>query len=121
MLVAAAGLAAFIGHLFPVFHRFKGGKGVATAAGVLLGFNVWLGLGTLATWIVIAFFFRYSSLAALLAALFAPFFCWLLLGPDPRLLFVAAIGLLIIWRHSANISRLLDGTEPRLGAKKTAS
>jgi acyl phosphate:glycerol-3-phosphate acyltransferase len=119
-LAAIAGVAVFIGHLLPVFHRFKGGKGVATAAGVLLGFNIWLGAGTLATWAIIAFFFRYSSLAAIVASLFAPFFCWLLLGVEPRLVAVGAIGLLIVWRHNSNISRLLDGTEPRLG-KKAAS
>src|SRR5205823_8058925 len=73
---ALAGLAVFLGHLFPLFHHFKGGKGVATAAGVLFGLDVWLGLGSLATWIVIAAFLRYASLASLVAALFAPFFAW---------------------------------------------
>src|SRR5438445_12749310 len=73
---ALAGLAVFLGHLFPLFHRFKGGKGVATAAGVLFGLDVWLGLGSLATWVVIAVFFRYASLASPLAALVAPFFAW---------------------------------------------
>ncbi len=120
-LVAAAGVGVFLGHLFPVFHRFKGGKGVATAAGVLFGFNLWLGLATVVTWVLIAIFFRYSSLAALIAALFAPFYAWWLFGLHPSFFATAAIGLLIVWRHSANIFRLLAGTEPRLGAKKTAS
>lgn len=115
--VPAAGLAVFLGHLYPVFHRFKGGKGVATAAGVLLGFNLWLGLATLATWIAIAVFFRYSSLAALLAALLAPVYAWFL-KLDEFLLVVAAIGLMLIWRHRGNIARLIAGTESRLGQKK---
>ncbi|TAK86080.1 MAG: glycerol-3-phosphate 1-O-acyltransferase PlsY [Betaproteobacteria bacterium] len=116
--VPAAGMAVFIGHLYPVFHRFAGGKGVATAAGVLFGFNVWLGAATLATWIAIAVFFRYSSLAALIAALFAPFYAWWLFGLSPVLPVVGAIALLLIWRHRENIARLLAGTESRLGAKK---
>ena len=120
VLVAIAGLAVFIGHLFPVFHRFQGGKGVAAGAGVLFGFNVWLGVATVVTWVLIAFFFRYSSLAALIAALFGPVYTWWLFGFHPSFFAVAAIGLLIIWRHRANISRLLSGTEPRLG-KKAAS
>ena len=109
-----AGLAAFAGHLFPVFHRFRGGKGVATAAGVLLGFDPWLGLATIATWIIIALFFRISSLAALTAAIFAPAYAWWLFGIRPLLAVVTAIALLLIWRHSANIGRLFSGTEPRI-------
>jgi acyl phosphate:glycerol-3-phosphate acyltransferase len=115
---AAAGLAVFIGHLYPMFHRFRGGKGVATAAGVLLGFQWALGLGTLATWIIIAVFLRYSSLAALVAALFAAVFSFVLLGVSEQAFAVAIIALLLVWRHKANIARLLEGTEPRLGAKK---
>ena len=118
--VPAAGIAVFLGHLFPVFHRFRGGKGVATAAGVLFGFALWLGLATLATWIVIAVFFRYSSLASLLAAIFAPIYAWWLFGLSPVLPVVAAIGLLLIWRHRGNIGRLLAGTESRLGQKKAS-
>jgi acyl phosphate:glycerol-3-phosphate acyltransferase len=117
---AVAGLAVFLGHLFPVFHRFHGGKGVATAAGVLLGFNPWLGLGTLATWIVIMLFFRISSLAALIAALFAPFYAWWLFGLQAVPAAALAICLLILWRHKENIRRLFSGTEPRLGAKKAS-
>jgi glycerol-3-phosphate acyltransferase PlsY len=116
-LIALAGLAAFIGHLFPVFHRFQGGKGVATAAGVLFGLDWRIGLGTLITWLVIAFCFRYSSLAALIAAAFAPFAAALLLGWHSALI-VAAMSALLAWRHKENIARLLAGTEPRLGAKK---
>jgi glycerol-3-phosphate acyltransferase PlsY len=117
--VPAAGIGVFLGHLYPVFHRFKGGKGVATAAGVFFGFSVWLGLAALATWIAIAVFFRYSSLAALIAALFAPAYAWFL-NLDEFLVVVAAIGLLLIWRHRENIARLLAGTESRLGQKKTS-
>ncbi|HKI65456.1 MAG TPA: glycerol-3-phosphate 1-O-acyltransferase PlsY [Burkholderiales bacterium] len=109
-----AGLAAFVGHLFPMFHRFRGGKGVATAAGVLLGFDPWLGLATIATWGVIALFFRISSLAALAATLFAPLYAWWLFGLRPLLAAVAAIALLLVWRHRANIGRLVAGTEPRI-------
>jgi acyl phosphate:glycerol-3-phosphate acyltransferase len=118
--VPAAGIAVFLGHLFPVFHRFRGGKGVATAAGVLFGFDLWLGLATLATWIVIAVFFRYSSLASLLAAVFAPIYTWWLFGLSPVLPVAAAICLLLIWRHRGNIARLLAGTESRLGQKKAS-
>jgi acyl phosphate:glycerol-3-phosphate acyltransferase len=113
-----AGLAAFLGHLFPVFHAFQGGKGVATAAGVLFGIDWRLGLGTLATWIIIAAFVRYSSLAALCAAVFAPFFTALLLGFGAYFMCVAIMAALLVWRHKENIARLLAGTESRIGAKK---
>jgi len=115
--VALVGLAAFLGHLWPVFFRFTGGKGVATAAGVLFGFNPWLGLATLATWLIIAFFFRYASLASIVAAVFAPFYQLLIWGGGPLSISITLISLLLIWRHSANISRLLAGKESRLGAK----
>ena len=122
---ALVGLAAFVGHLWPVFFRFEGGKGVATAAGVLLGISGWLGLATLATWLIIAFFFRYSSLASLVAAVFAPFFYVLGGGlawyTDARVgLAIAVMSALLAWRHKDNIRRLLAGTESRLGAKKAA-
>ena len=117
---ALAGLAVFLGHLFPLFHRFKGGKGVATAAGVLFGLDVWLGLGSLATWIVIAVFFRYASLASLVAALFAPFFAWYISLSYDVLLVVAGIAALLIWRHKGNIGRLFAGTELQIGAKKAS-
>ena len=109
-----AGLAVFVGHLYPVFHRFRGGKGVATAGGGLLGFDPWLGLATVATWVVFALFFRISSLAALAAALFASFYAWWLFGLRPLLAAVLAIALLLVWRHRANIGRLAAGTEPRI-------
>ena len=123
--VAAVALAVFLGHLYPVFFRFKGGKGVATAAGVLLGVNWVLGLATLATWLIVAFFSRYSSLAAIAAAVFAPLFY--LLGDraawytDKNI--VAAlivISALLLYRHRENMSRLLKGTESRLGKEKSA-
>jgi len=117
-VAVAAGLAAFLGHLYPAFHRFQGGKGVATAAGVLFGLNLWLGGGTLATWIIIAAFLRYSSLAALVAAAFAAVFSFVLLGVGEQALAVCAMALLLVWRHRANIARLVEGTEPRLGARK---
>ena len=120
---ALVGLAAFLGHLYPVFFRFQGGKGVATAAGVLLAFAPWLGVATLVTWLIIAVFFRYSSLASIVAALFAP--AYYLLGHGvawtaerPLLWAMLAMGLLLIWRHRENIKRLLAGTESRLGSKK---
>jgi len=115
-----AGLAAFLGHLFPLFHRFQGGKGVATAAGVLLGISPWLGLGTLATWGAIAGFFRISSLAALTAAVFAPLYAWWLFGLRPVFPVVLAIALLLVWRHRGNVARLLAGTESRIGGKSDA-
>ncbi len=115
--LALVGLAAFLGHLWPVFFHFKGGKGVATAAGVLLGLNPWLGLATLATWVIIAVFTRYSSLAALVAAVFAPFYQVLIWARGPVALAVAAMGVLLIYRHKANITKLLKGTESKLGQK----
>ena len=116
--VMLAGLAAFIGHLYPVFHRFQGGKGVATAAGVLLAVDPLIGAGTLATWLIIAFFFRYSSLAALVAAVFAPLWQSFIHGADSRALAVAVMGALLIWRHRVNIGRLLNGTESKIGGSK---
>lgn len=117
---AAVGLAAFVGHLFPVFFRFQGGKGVATAAGVLLGINPWLGLATLATWLIIAFFFRYSSLASLAAAVFAPFYQLLIWGAGPVLGAILAMSLLLIWRHAPNIRKLIEGKESKIGQKAAA-
>ncbi|BCN38324.1 glycerol-3-phosphate acyltransferase [Alicycliphilus denitrificans] len=121
--MALVGLAAFLGHLWPVFFRFQGGKGVATALGVLLGVSGWLGLATLLTWAIIAFFFRYSSLASLVAAVFAPFFyvlgggvAWYM---DARVgVAIAVMAGLLAWRHKANIQRLIQGKESRLGSKK---
>jgi len=117
-LVALAGLAAFVGHLYPVFHRFQGGKGVATAAGVLLALHPAVGGGVLLTWLIIAFFFRYSSLAALVSAVFAPFWQALLFGLDARVLIILVMSALLVWRHRANIANLRAGRESRIGQKK---
>jgi len=113
--VAFVGLAAFVGHLWPLFFRFEGGKGVATAAGVLLALNPWLGLATLLSWLFIAFFFRYSSLASIVAAAFAPFYQLLIWGMEPGVLAIFAMSLLLVWRHEGNIRKLIAGTESRLG------
>ncbi len=112
------GVAAFLGHLFPVYHRFQGGKGVATAAGVLFGFDAWLGLGTLATFAIIAGFFRYVSLASMISAVFAVFFSWFIKLSGATTLAVTVMALLLLWRHKENIRRLVSGTESKLGAKK---
>jgi glycerol-3-phosphate acyltransferase PlsY len=115
--VALVAIAVFLGHLWPVFFRFVGGKGVATALGVLLGLSPWLGLATLVTWLVVAYAFRYSSLAALVAAIFAPFYYFLLFGADEKLFAVLVMSALLLWRHSKNISNLLAGKESRIGSK----
>lgn len=121
---ALVGLAAFIGHLYPVFFGFKGGKGVATAAGVLLAFEPWLGVAALASFAIIVFFFRYVSLASMVAAVFAP--AYYLLGngvawpaSGAKTLAMVAMGLLLIWRHRENLKRLLAGTESKLGSKQS--
>ena len=119
--IALVGLAAFLGHLWPVFFRFQGGKGVATAAGVLLAFNPWLALATLATWLIIVVFFRYVSLASIVAALFAPFYQLLIWGGSPLVVGIVVMCLLLIWRHSANIQKLFAGTESKLGQKAAAA
>lgn len=116
---AVAAVAATLGHMYPVFLRFRGGKGVATATGVLVALDPWLGAGAIATWIIIAIFFRYSSLAALVAAAFAPFFAFFLYGMGrfawEGAIGVAVIAVLIIWRHQDNIRNLIAGTEGRIG------
>ncbi|NIF73092.1 glycerol-3-phosphate 1-O-acyltransferase PlsY [Burkholderia sp. Ap-962] len=118
--VALAAIAVFLGHLYPIFFRFQGGKGVATAAGVLLAISPALGIATLLSWLVIAFCFRYSSFAALVAAVFAPIFDVWLFGTrdNPVAWAVLAMSPLLIWRHRANISKLLKGQESRIGDKK---
>ena len=115
--VAAVGLAAFAGHVWPLFFHFKGGKGVATAAGVLLGFNPWLGAATLVTWVIVAAFSRYSSLASLAAAAFAPFYQLLIWDADGYALAIVVMSLLLVWRHEGNIRKLIAGTESKLGKK----
>jgi glycerol-3-phosphate acyltransferase PlsY len=123
--VALVAISAFIGHLWPVFFAFKGGKGVATAAGVLFGVEPLLGLATMGTWVIVAFFFRYSSLAALAASLFAP--AYYLFGDQiawqtsqAELLAVMVMSALLLMRHKDNIARLVSGQESKIGAKKEA-
>ena len=114
---AFVGLAAFVGHLWPVFFRLQGGKGVATAAGVLMAWNPGLALATLASFALVVFFMRYVSLGAIVAATFAPFYQALIWGIEPGLLAIAVMSLLLVWRHMPNIQKLLAGTESRLGQK----
>lgn len=115
--VLLVALAVFVGHLFPVFFRFQGGKGVATALGVLLGLDPWLGLACLATWIATAAVFRISSLAALAAAALAPIYAGLLMGWGDAALTVLALTLLLVYRHKSNLIKLVNGEEGRIGQK----
>jgi glycerol-3-phosphate acyltransferase PlsY len=124
--VALVALSAFMGHVWPVFFRFQGGKGVATAAGVILGIEPMLGLATLGTWLIVAFFFRYSSLAALSAAVFAPVYygfghriAWQ--ASEAELFAIVIMSAILLWRHQENILRLVRGQESRIGAKKDAT
>jgi glycerol-3-phosphate acyltransferase PlsY len=117
-LLCGVVIAVFLGHLFPIFHGFKGGKGVATACGILFGINWILGAATLVTWIIVATFMRYSSLAALAAAVFGPIYFVFLFGFQPMAIALAFICALLIWRHRSNIRNLMNGTESRIGAKK---
>lgn len=117
-VLPAVAAAAFIGHLFPVFHGFKGGKGVATALGILLAIDWVLGLTTLSTWLIVAVFLRYSSLAALVSAVFSPIYFMFLFGVQPMAIAIALMSALLIWRHKANIQKLLKGEEGRIGSKK---
>ena len=116
--IAAVSLAVFLGHLYPVFFRFQGGKGVATALGVLLGINVWLGVATAITWLIIAYAFRYSSFAAIVASVFAPFYYVLLFGPDLQLAAIVVMSVLLLTRHRKNVANLIAGRESRIGGKK---
>jgi glycerol-3-phosphate acyltransferase PlsY len=118
MQVALIALAVFAGHLFPVFLKFKGGKGVATALGVLLALSAWMGLAVLATWMLMALAFRYSSLAALTAAAAAPIYAILLGLPQEWVFASGVLSLLLFWRHKGNIQKLLAGTESKIGGKK---
>lgn len=119
--IALAAIAVFLGHLYPIYFKFKGGKGVATAAGVLLAIHPVLGLSTALTWLIVAFFLRYSSLAALVAAVFAPLFDIFLFGENEIAWSVFAMSALLVWRHRANIGKLIAGTESRIGEKKGAA
>jgi len=118
--IAGAGLAAFLGHLYPIFLGLKGGKGVATALGVLLGIMPLVALLGVGIWLATALIWRYSSLAALTAALVIPFLAWALYGMIPYLLFAGVLSILVIYRHHENIKRLLAGTESRIGQKLRA-
>ncbi len=117
-VLCAVIIAVFLGHLFPLFHSFRGGKGVATACGILFGINFFLGLATLSTWLIVAFFTRYSSLAAIAAALFAPLYYVFLFGFHPVVLALVIMCVLLIWRHRSNIQNLMNGSETRIGKKK---
>jgi len=119
--VTLIGLAAFLGHLWPIFFRFEGGKGVATAAGVLLAFDPALGGLVLAVWLLMAIVFRYSSLAALTASLAAPLIQWQLMGMGPMTAGVAIMSVPLIWGHAANIKKLLAGQASKLGQKAAAT
>jgi|SRR5580765_509637 len=117
--IALVAIAVFLGHLWPVFFRFIGGKGVATALGILLALDVWLGLATLVTWLVVAWAFRYSSLAALIASVLAPLYHGLLCGSTGSIrLAVLLMSALLLYRHRSNIANLLAGKESRIGSKK---
>ena len=118
MLLGLVTIAVFLGHLYPIFHGFKGGKGVATAAGILFAISWVLGLATLGTWLIVAFFMRYSSLAALSAATFAPLYFTFLFGVQPMSLVILVMSLLLIYRHRSNIRNLMNGTETRLAKRK---
>jgi glycerol-3-phosphate acyltransferase PlsY len=118
LIVALVALAVFLGHVFPIFLKFKGGKGVATALGVLLALNVWMGLFVLGAWLLVALVFRYSSLAALVAAITAPIFAMLIHLRPELVLAVAIMSMLLIWRHKGNIQNLMTGKESKIGSKK---
>ncbi len=117
LLVALVALAVFLGHVFPIFLKFKGGKGVATALGVLLALSAWMGLAVLATWLFIAVVFRYSSLSALVAAIAAPVYAMLFHLRPELVLATAIMSMLLIWRHKSNIQNLMTGKEARIGKK----
>lgn len=118
-VTSAVAIAVFVGHLFPIFHGFKGGKGVATALGILLALSLWLGLAVLVTWVVVFFIWRYSSLSAIVAAICAPVFAWLILTPYEDFVYtVAFVSLALIWRHRTNIEKLLAGTESGFAKNK---
>ncbi len=121
LMLGLVAIAVFLGHLYPIFYRFKGGKGVATAAGILFAISWVLGLATLGTWLIVAFFMRYSSLAALCAAAFAPLYFTFLFGVQPMGLAILVMSLLLIYRHRSNIRNLMNGTETRLAKKGKAS
>ncbi len=113
-VIAAVALLVFLGHIWPVFLRFKGGRGVATAVGVVLGLNLWSGILAIITWIIVALIWRFSSLSALVAATLTPVYAWIFLGSEVSTLVILVISLLIIWRHKSNIANLVAGNETRI-------
>lgn len=117
LILGLVGLAAFLGHLFPVFFGFKGGKGVATMLGVLFGFNLWVGAATGLTWLVIAKLLKISSLSALIATALAPVYVWLIMGHKELVIITAIITVILFWRHRSNIQNLLSGAEGKIGKK----
>ncbi len=116
-VIAAVALLVFLGHIWPVFLRFKGGRGVATAVGVVLGLNLWPGILAVITWIIVAIIWRFSSLSALVAATLTPVYAWIFLGSDLSTFVIFTISLLVIWRHKSNIANLLAGKETRIGKR----
>ena len=119
-VVAVVALAVFLGHVFPIFLRFQGGKGVATAVGVLLGLNLWVGLLAIITWVLVVMIWRISSLSALVAALLAPVYAVIFLGFDVNALAILVMSLILIWRHKLNIVNLIAGKESRIGERPTS-
>jgi len=118
-VIAAVALLVFLGHIWPVFLRFKGGRGVATAVGVVLGLSLWSGILSIITWSIVALIWRFSSLSALVAAILTPVYAWIFLGSDLSTLVIFVISLLIIWRHKSNIANLVAGKETRIGKRDT--
>ena len=116
-VIAGVALLVFLGHIWPVFLRFKGGRGVATAVGVVLGLNLWPGILAVITWIIVALIWRVSSLSALVAATLTPVYAWIFLGSDLSTFVIFTISLLVIWRHKSNIANLLAGKETRIGER----
>jgi glycerol-3-phosphate acyltransferase PlsY len=116
-VLAAVALAAFLGHLYPVFFGFKGGKGVATAFGVLVGLSPWVGIAVLLTWLIMAFAFRYSSLSAITAAVLAPLYAWIWLPHPAYIGTTFVMSLILLWRHRPNIRNLLSGAEGKIGQR----
>jgi glycerol-3-phosphate acyltransferase PlsY len=116
-VIAVVALLVFLGHIWPVFLRFKGGRGVATALGVVLGLNLWPGILAVITWIIVAIIWRFSSLSALVAATITPVYAWIFLGSDLSTFVIFTISLLVIWRHKSNIANLLAGKETRIGKR----
>ena len=116
-VIAVVALLVFLGHIWPVFLRFKGGRGVATALGVVLGLNLWPGILAVITWIIVALIWRFSSLSALVAATLTPIYAWIFLGSDLSTFVIFTISLLVIWRHKSNIANLLAGKETRIGKR----